>query len=224
MLRLENLTLNYGPLRVLQGVSLDVPERTIVALLGGNASGKTTTLRAIAGLSQVSAGTIAYHNQEITPLATHERVKLGIAFCGAERQLFPEMTVLENLEMGAHAQRPTSQQSQFSLERVYALFPKLTDKLNQRASSLSGGEQKMVTIGRALLAQPRLLLLDEPSLGLAPHMVEELGQAMSKLNVQGLTILLAEQNLPLAMGLAHRVYLLECGRIVEEEILKETLV
>jgi branched-chain amino acid transport system ATP-binding protein len=208
-------------LRVLQDISLDVPEGAIVALLGGNASGKTSTLRAIAGLSPVFSGCIAYQNREITELATHERVKLGIAFCGAERQLFPEMSVRENLEMGSFAQQRKPLAPRFSLENFFKIFPNLTTKLEERASSLSGGEQKMIAIGRSLLAQPRLLLLDEPSLGLAPQMVEELGRALLKLNAHGLTLLMAEQNLPLAMGLAHRVYVLERGRIVEEENLKE---
>lgn len=222
MLRIEDLKVNYGPLRVLQGISLGVTEREIVALIGGNAAGKTTTLRAVAGLAPTLMGKIVYKGLDITALAPHERVNLGIAFCGAERQLFPEMTVLENLEMGVYNVRHYVRQFwDKSIESVYELFPVLKTKTHQRASSLSGGEQKMVAIGRALLSQPKLLMLDEPSLGLSPQMVDELGQAIATLNKDGLTILIAEQNLSLAMGLSDRVYLLERGKILKQEILEE---
>ncbi len=218
MLQVDKLKLNYGPVRVLQGISFEVERGSIVALLGGNAAGKTSTLRAISGLVRPQAGQIYFEKEDITALPTHEHPKRGLAYCPAERQLFLEMSVLENLEMGTYLFGRAGRQSlNTSFERVYAVFPILKARLRQRAGTLSGGEQKMLAIARSLMSRPKLLLLDEPSLGLAPAMVEQLAVAITDLNRQGVTILLAEQNVPLAAELAQRFYFLERGRIVEEE-------
>jgi branched-chain amino acid transport system ATP-binding protein len=218
VLQVDKLKLNYGPVRVLQGISFEVERGSIVALLGGNAAGKTSTLRAISGLVRPQAGQIYFEKEDITALPTHEHPKRGLAYCPAERQLFLEMSVLENLEMGTYLFGRAGRQSlNTSFERVYAVFPILKARLRQRAGTLSGGEQKMLAIARSLMSRPKLLLLDEPSLGLAPAMVEQLAVAITDLNRQGVTILLAEQNVPLAAELAQRFYFLERGRIVEEE-------
>ncbi|HED04139.1 MAG TPA: ABC transporter ATP-binding protein [Candidatus Fraserbacteria bacterium] len=224
MLRVEDLRLDYGPVRVLRGISLRVRPGEIVALLGGNAAGKTTTLRALAGLARPRSGRILLAGRELAGLLPHERLKRGLAYCPAERQLFPEMSVLENLEMGSYIWGRRARRSfRVSLEPIYGLFPILAERARQRAGSLSGGEQKMLAIGRALLSRPQLLLLDEPSLGLAPVAARQLAQAIKVLNGQGLTIMLVEQNAPLALTIAHRAYLLERGRITLEgiDLLKE---
>lgn len=219
MLQVDRLELNYGPVRVLQGISFAVEAGSIVALLGGNAAGKTSTLRAISGLVRPHAGQIYFEKEDITALPAHEHPRRGLAFCPAERQLFPEMSVLENLEMGAYRFGRAGRRSlSAAFESIYAVFPVLKVRTRQRAGTLSGGEQKMLAIARALMSQPKLLLLDEPSLGFAPAMVEQLARVIVGLNADGLTILLAEQNVPLAAELAQRVYSLERGRIVEEEI------
>ncbi len=218
MLQVDKLELNYGPVRVLQGISFDVEAGCIVALLGGNAAGKTSTLRAIAGLVRPHAGRIRFQKEDITALPAHEHPKRGLAYCPAERQLFPEMNVLENLEMGAYPFGRAGRRSlSIALESIYTVFPVLQARARQRAGTLSGGEQKILAIARALISRPKLLLLDEPSLGLAPAMVEQLARAIVGLSADGLTILLAEQNVPLAVELAQRVYFLERGRIVEGE-------
>lgn len=215
MLRVENLRLHYGSVEVLRGLSLFVKEGEIVALVGGNAAGKTSLLRAIAGVVRPTSGSIYFDGQEITTLATYERARRGVALCEAEKQLFPEMSVRENLEMGAlRSHRTGTRELQRALPCLYEIFPALKDRLSQRAGSLSGGERKMVALARELVARPRLLLLDEPSLGLSSQMVETLAHAIAALNARGLTILFAEQNLILAQALAGRVCVLERGRLV----------
>lgn len=219
MLQVDKLELNYGPIRVLQAISFEVEANSIVALLGGNAAGKTSTLRAISGLVRPHAGQIRFQKEDITALPVHEHPKRGLAYCPAERQLFPEMSVTENLEMGAYPLGHAVRQALSAMfESVYTVFPALKARARQRAGTLSGGEQKMLAIARALMSRPKLLLLDEPSLGLAPTMVEQLARAIVALNANGLTILLAEQNVPLAVELAQRIYFLERGRIVEDEV------
>jgi len=219
VLQVDRLELNYGPVRVLQGISFAVEAGSIVALLGGNAAGKTSTLRAISGLVRPNAGQIYFEKEDITVLPPHEHPKRGLAYCPAERQLFPEMSVLENLEMGAYLfGRDGRQALSVVVEKIYTVFPILKARSRQRAGKLSGGEQKMLAIARALISRPKLLLLDEPSLGLAPAMVDQLARAIVDLNADGLTVLFTEQNVPLAAELAQRVYSLERGRLVEEEI------
>ncbi len=217
MLRVERLTLSYSLRPILRGITFNVEEGEIVSLIGGNAAGKTSTLRAIVGLAKSSAGRILFEERELAGILPHEALRLGIAFCASERQLFPEMSVLENLEMGAYIfGRERGFQFRHLLDQVLTLFDVLKERLEQRAGTLSGGEQKMLAVGRALMARPRLVLLDEPSLGLAPEMAERLATAILELNSQGLTFLIAEQNRSLAISMSHRVYQLERGEIIAE--------
>ncbi|MDR7470991.1 MAG: ABC transporter ATP-binding protein [Armatimonadota bacterium] len=211
LLALRELTVYYGRVRALQEISLDVGAGEIVAILGSNGAGKSTTLRAISGLVHPREGSITFHGRDITRLPAEAIVRLGIAHCPEGRKLFPEMTVLENLEMGAYTR---NRDLSADLERTYALFPLLRERRQQRAGSLSGGEQQMLAIARALMAQPALLLLDEPSMGLAPYVVREVARAIRALNEAGVTLLLVEQNVEVALRLAHRAYVLENGRIV----------
>jgi branched-chain amino acid transport system ATP-binding protein len=205
----------YGDVRVLHAVSLRVGEGEIVSLVGANGAGKTTTLRAISGLLPVSAGAIAFDGQPLAGLAPARIVELGIAHVPEGRQLFTNMTVDENLELGAYL--PSAKGAQgASRARVFELFPRLAERRDQRAGTLSGGEQQMVAIARALMSRPRLLILDEPSLGLAPMLVKSIFDAVVRINAEGTTVLLVEQNLVQSLRLSHRAYVLETGRIVLE--------
>lgn len=217
MLSAEELTLRYGHQLVLDDVSLDVVDGEIRAILGGNAAGKTSLLRALAGLERPERGWIVFRDAEITRLRPDLRVKRGLAFSPAERQLFPEMTVLENLEMGAFARRSPPNETSPDLDMAWQLFPALAERQDQRAGSLSGGEQKMVAIGRALVSQPKLLMLDEPSLGLAGSMKETMAQALAALRQMEMTVLLTEQDVALAERLADRATVIERGRVVERD-------
>lgn len=218
MLRVEELRLSYGMRPILRSISFYVESGEIVSLVGGNAAGKTSTLRAIVGLSRPSGGQICFNQQNIIGLGPEQSLGLGIAFCAAERQLFPDMTVRENLEMGAYIFGKGSERAlEDSIDRVYGLFPFLERRIAQRAGTLSGGEQKMVAIARALISKPKLLLLDEPSLGLAPNMVERFAHTILEMQEQGLTLLIAEQNRSLAFALSGRVYQLERGQFVSPE-------
>ena len=211
MLELQGISVYYGKIRALHEASLRVGAGEIVALIGGNGAGKTTTLRAVSGLLRARSGRILFQDQEITRWTPERIVRAGLAHCPEGRQVFPEMSVLENLEMGAYA-RPAGAGD--GLERVFALFPVLRERRSQRAGSLSGGEQQMLAIGRALMSEPRLILFDEPSLGLAPVIVREVARSIRALNEAGVTVLLVEQNAQLAFTVAHRGYVLENGRIV----------
>lgn len=212
MLSAERLTLRYRHRLVLDDVSLSVEAGSLVALLGGNAAGKTSLLRALAGLERPApGGRVRFRGRDMTDLRPDERARQGLAFCPAERQLFPAMSVRDNLELGRLA-NPRGE-ARWTLEALCELFPVLPDRMGQRAGSLSGGEQKMVAIGRALLGEPALLMLDEPSLGLAPGLQETLAGAIRSLNAAGLTVLLTEQNVALAERLADRVVVLERGRV-----------
>ncbi|HEU5299825.1 MAG TPA: ABC transporter ATP-binding protein [bacterium] len=213
MLELQAVSVFYGKIRALAEVSLRVASGEVVALIGGNGAGKTTTLRAISGLLRPRAGRIVFEDREITRWGPERIVRSGLAHCPEGRQVFPEMTVLENLEMGAYA-RPGGTADR--LDRVFTLFPVLRERRGQRAGSLSGGEQQMLAIGRALMSEPRLILFDEPSLGLAPVVVREVARSIRALNEAGATVLLVEQNARLAFTVAHRGYVLENGRIVLE--------
>ena len=212
MLELADVHVYYGAIHALKGVSLTVREREIVTLIGANGAGKSTTLRAINGLNRARQGTIRFQGDDITTAPPHAIVKNGIAQSPEGRRLFPRMTVAENLEMGAF-QRVDKEHFQADMERVFELFPRLFERRMQKAGTLSGGEQQMCAIGRALMARPKLLLLDEPSMGLAPIFVEKIFEIVREINAEGTTVLLVEQNALMALEAAHRGYVMETGVI-----------
>jgi branched-chain amino acid transport system ATP-binding protein len=213
LLRLEAIDAFYGDLQALSGVSFEVAEREILALVGANAAGKSTTLRVVSGLVAPRRGRVLFGDAELTAVQAHLRVERGIVQVPEGRRLFPFMTVTENLLLGAHATRARGERAR-TLEYVYALFPALADRRTQLAGSLSGGEQQMCAIGRALMARPRLLMLDEPTLGLAPVLVAKIFETVRAINADGVTVLLVEQNVRQALTLAHRACVLESGRLV----------
>jgi branched-chain amino acid transport system ATP-binding protein len=213
ILDVEDVHTYYGSIEALKGVSLDVGEREIVTLIGANGAGKSTTLRSINGLNHPRQGRIRFQDRDITEEPPHDVVKMGISQAPEGRRLFSRMSVLENLEMGAF-QRSDRAAIRESLDRVFSLFPRLAERKNQKAGTLSGGEQQMCAIGRALMAQPKLLLLDEPSMGLAPIFVEKIFEIVREINDQGTPILLVEQNALMALDTASRGYVMESGRIV----------
>jgi branched-chain amino acid transport system ATP-binding protein len=212
-LGVDNLEVKYGVIRALRGISLRVDRGEIVTLIGANGAGKSTTVRAIAGLVQPSAGRITFEGKDTTKLIAQENVKRGIALSPEGRHIFPRMSVRENLIMGTYVRRDQDQIAG-DMERVYNLFPRLRERETQLGGSLSGGEQQMLAVGRALMAKPRLLLLDEPSLGLAPVLVQAIFDVLAEINRQGTTILLIEQNALMALKLANRGYVLETGAVV----------
>ena len=212
MLHIQNLTAGYGKVNVLHGISLDVYERECVALIGANGAGKSTTLRCICGLNEVRSGRIEFMGEQLNGLSGHAIVRKGITMCPEGRQVFAEMSVLANLEMGAHTRRDSEQLS--DIERMLDLFPVLRQRAKQRAGTLSGGEQEMLAIARALMARPKLCIFDEPSLGLAPKIVEEVEQILMRIKAMGTTIVLVEQNAAMALRLADRAYVLEAGEVV----------
>jgi branched-chain amino acid transport system ATP-binding protein len=212
VLELSGVETYYGAIRALKGVTLDVREGEIVTLLGSNGAGKSTTLRSINGLVRPRKGTIVFEGRDITNEAAHVIVKRGIAQSPEGRKLFPRMSVLENLEMGAF-QRNDKAGIREDMDRVFGLFPRLAERKNQKAGTMSGGEQQMCAIGRALMARPKLLMLDEPSMGLAPIFVERIFDIVREINKQGTPILLVEQNALMALEVAKRGYVLETGTI-----------
>jgi branched-chain amino acid transport system ATP-binding protein len=212
MLRLEGLDVYYGEIHALRGIALDVQKGEIVALLGNNGAGKSTTLKTVSGLLRPRRGTISLEGQPLMEVPPHAIVERGIAHVPEGRRIFNRLSVRENLMMGAYLRR--DQGIETDLQRVFALFPRLEERVAQVAGTLSGGEQQMLAIGRALMASPRLLLLDEPSMGLAPVLVEQIFATISDINRQGTTILLVEQNAAMALSIAHRGYVLETGTIV----------
>ncbi|HEV8687115.1 MAG TPA: ABC transporter ATP-binding protein [Gaiellaceae bacterium] len=212
MLDLKDVHTFYGSIQALKGISLDVNEGEIVTLIGANGAGKSTTLRSINGLNRPRRGTIRFRGEDITNATPHRIVQMGIAQSPEGRRLFPRMSVLENLEMGAF-QRTDKANFREDLERVYSLFPRLSERKSQHAGTLSGGEQQMCAIGRALMARPKLLMLDEPSMGLAPIFVERIFDIIREINSQGMTILLVEQNALMALDVAARGYVLETGKV-----------
>jgi branched-chain amino acid transport system ATP-binding protein len=215
ILELEDVHTYYGSIQALKGISLDVKDGEIVTLIGANGAGKSTTLRSINGLNSPRRGRIRFQGRDITHASAHDIVEQGISQSPEGRRLFPRMSVLENLEMGTfqRADRGDRKAVNQDLERVYELFPRLNERKTQKAGTLSGGEQQMVAIGRALMARPKLLLLDEPSMGLAPIFVERIFEIIREINSQGTPILLVEQNALMALDVASRGYVLETGKI-----------
>jgi len=213
LLKIENLSVHYGAIQALHGVSIAVEPGEIVTLIGANGAGKSTTLRAVSGLVKPSGGTITFDGKSLAGLAPHKILRRGLAQVPEGRGIFPNLTVDENLDLGAFA-RSDRKNIAGDRERVFALFPRLKERLDQRSGTLSGGEQQMLAIGRALLARPRLLLLDEPSLGLAPQLVQTIFKIIREINASGTTIFLVEQNAHMALRVAHRAYVLEVGSVV----------
>ncbi len=213
VLQLKDVNTHYGPIHILRNINIEIYPGEIVCLLGGNASGKTTTLRTILGMVKPSAGEIYLDGERVDGLPTTEIVKRGISMVPENRRLFKRMTVLENLEMGAYLRNDPDGIKE-DMERVFELFPRVKERLHQKAGTLSGGEQQMVAIGRALMARPKVLLMDEPSMGLAPVLVEQTFEIIQQINQHGTTIFVVEQNANMALSIAHRGYVLQTGRIV----------
>jgi branched-chain amino acid transport system ATP-binding protein len=214
LLELSGVSVHYGRIGALSGISLTVDAGEIVSLIGANGAGKTTTMRAISGIRPLSAGRIHFDGEDITRLRADLRVVRGICQAPEGRGVFPGMTVMENLDMGAYA-RKDRRKLTADYERVFELFPRLAERRKQTGGTMSGGEQQMLAIARALMSQPRLLLLDEPSMGLAPQFIQQIFRIISEINQQGTTILLVEQNAQQALSRAHRAYVLETGSIVK---------
>jgi len=215
MLKLDNLHVSYGPIHALKGISMEVKEGEIVTLIGSNGAGKSTTLSAITGLVKAQSGSVTFKDKNITNMAPYKIVEQGISLSPEGREVFPALTVQENLRLGAYIRKDKGG-IQASYDRVYELFPRLKERVNQTAGTLSGGEQQMLAIGRALMSEPKLLLLDEPSMGLAPNLVLMIFDLIESINKQGTTILLIEQNANMALSVANRAYVLENGNIAIE--------
>ncbi len=213
LLEFTGINTYYGDLHALKNVNYTIGRGEIVSLLGGNACGKSTTMKTIMGVVRPRTGTVIFDGQPIEHLPTSERVRRGIAPVLEARRLFPRMTVFENLEMGAYTQKRGASFNE-DLERVYSLFPRVKERRNQLAGTLSGGEQQMVAIGRALMARPRLICMDEPSMGLSPLYVEQVFDIIQEINKQGMTIFMVEQNASMALSIAHRAYVLQTGMVV----------
>ena len=222
-LEIKDLHVHYGKIEAIKGISVTVNQGEIVTLIGANGAGKTTTLKTISGLRPVSSGAIIFDGQDISKMPAHARVRLGISQAPEGRGVFPGMTVLENLEMGKYHLKMKKAEIEQDLENVYHLFPRLKERASQTGGTLSGGEQQMLAIGRALMARPKVLLLDEPSMGLAPQMIANIFRIITEINKQGVTILLVEQNAQQALSRAHRAYVLETGSITKEANAKDLL-
>ena len=212
-LEIKDLHVHYGKIEAIKGISVVVDQGEIVTLIGANGAGKTTTLKTISGLRKVTGGSIIFDGQDISNLPAHERVELGISQVPEGRGIFPGMTVLENLEIGKYFRKNRGAEMAEDLDRVYTLFPRLKERVGQSGGTLSGGEQQMLAIGRGLMAEPRLLILDEPSLGLSPLLVEELFGLIAQLRTGGLAVLLVEQNVGQSLDIADRAYVMENGLI-----------
>lgn len=223
MLKIEDLKVSYGGIQALKGINLEVEENKIVALIGANGAGKSTTLRSIVGLVKPESGTITYNGEDLSKIQTKDLVKRGITLVPEGRRVFPNLTVLENLKIGAFY-RTDIKSIKEDLEWVYILFPRLKERTWQLAGTLSGGEQQMLAVGRALMSRPKLLMMDEPSLGLAPLIVKEIFNIIEKIHKQGVTILLIEQNANISLKIAHKAYVMETGLITLEGIGKELLI
>jgi branched-chain amino acid transport system ATP-binding protein len=217
LLELQDVEVFYGRIQAIKGLSFTVADGEVVTLIGANGAGKTTTLKAISGIRPIAGGRVLFDGTDITSMPPHKRVELGICQSPEGRGIFPGMSVVENLEMGCYVRKDRGGAAkQHDLERMFTLFPRLAERRTQMGGTLSGGEQQMLAIGRALMARPRLLLLDEPSMGLAPMLIAQIFTIITEINEQGTTILLVEQNAAQALARAHRAYVLETGRIVKE--------
>ncbi len=212
LLEVSDIRARYGAIEALKGVSLTVEPKEVVTLIGANGAGKSTTLRSISGLTPATSGTITFEGEDITRVPAHEVVSRGIALAPEGRHCFPRMTVRENLDLGAYHRRGDDVAD--DLERIFTLFPRLKERAQQAAGTMSGGEQQMLAIGRALMARPRLLMLDEPSMGIAPNLVERIYETIAEINRSGVAILLVEQNANYALDVSKRGYVLETGRVV----------
>jgi branched-chain amino acid transport system ATP-binding protein len=221
LLSVDNLNVYYGAIHALKGISFNVEEGEIVTLIGANGAGKSTTLKTVSGILKSKTGSIEFEGKDITKLAPHKLPELGMSHVPEGRRIFQELTVLENLEMGAYT-RPNSEIKE-SLENVFKRFPRLEERSKQIAGTLSGGEQQMLAMGRGLMSKPKLMMLDEPSMGLSPLLVQEIFDIIKELNESGTTILLVEQNAKMALSVADRAYVLETGNIVMEGKAKEML-
>lgn len=222
-LEIRDLHVHYDKIEAIKGISVVVNEGEIVTLIGANGAGKTTTLKTISGLRKVSSGAILFDGQDISKVPAHERVDLGISQAPEGRGIFPGMTVLENLEMGKFHRKNRKAEMNEDLDNIYTLFPRLKERSSQAGGTLSGGEQQMLAIGRALMSRPKVLLLDEPSMGLAPQMIANIFRIITQINKQGVTILLVEQNAQQALTHANRAYVLETGLITKEANAKDLL-
>ena len=222
MLKIDNLVVSYGPINALKGISLNVKQGEIVTLIGSNGAGKSTTLSAITGLVKAQSGSIRFMDEDITNAPPYRIISRGISISPEGREVFPALTVQENLRLGAYSRRDV-EGIQTAYDRVYQLFPRLKERSTQTAGTLSGGEQQMLAIGRALMSEPKLLLLDEPSMGLAPNLVLMIFDLIESINRQGTTILLIEQNANMALSIANRAYVLETGTIAIEGDAKRLL-
>ncbi len=220
MLEIKNLNVFYGVIQALHDVSLEVREGEIVTLIGSNGAGKSTTLMTLSGVLPAQSGAIKFCDQDLGSVPSHQRVGLGLVQSPEGRRVFGELTVAENLDLGAYSRKDKAQ-IKTDWAEIYAMFPRLEERKNQAAGTLSGGEQQMLAIGRALMSKPKLLLLDEPSLGIAPLLVKEIFQDLKKIRARGVTILLVEQNAHMALEIADRAYVLETGRIILEGNAKE---
>jgi len=215
LLELDDIHVHYGKVHALKGVSLQVDEGEIVALIGANGAGKTTTLKTISGLRPLTSGTVRFRGDDISSVPAHRRVTMGICQAPEGRHIFPGMSVMENLEMGGYARKGPKGSLQPEFDRVFSLFPRLHERRKQPGGTLSGGEQQMLAIGRALMSRPTVLLLDEPSMGLAPKLVNQILSIITDINDQGTTVLLVEQNAAQALKRASRAYVLETGRVMK---------
>ncbi len=213
MLQVENLSVHYGVIQALHEISLEIARGEIVTLIGSNGAGKTTTLGALSGILRASSGVIRFQDRDLSQVAPHLRVPMGLVQVPEGRRIFAAMSVAENLDLGAYA-RTDKAEIKRDLDEVFALFPRLLERRNQAAGTMSGGEQQMLAVGRALMSSPQLLLLDEPSLGLAPLLVKEIFGVVKRIRERGVTVLLVEQNANLALEIADRAYVLETGRII----------
>lgn len=213
MLKLDNINLYYGVIHALKNISLEVEQGEIVTLIGANGAGKTSTLRAISGLEPIKSGNITFKGSPLNKVPSNKIVSLGLSHVPEGRRVFPELTVMENLELGAYLRKDKAGIKQ-DLEMVFSKFPRLKERETQAAGTLSGGEQQMLAIGRALMNRPEMLLLDEPSMGLAPLVVKDIFDTIVEINKSGTTVLLVEQNANMALAIAHRAYVLETGKIV----------
>jgi len=223
LLEVKDLRVSYGKIEAIKGISLHVEKGEIVTLVGANGAGKTTLLKTISGILKPSNGVINFEGKDVQTIAPHDRVLEGLCQAPEGRGIFPGMTVLENLEMGKFARKEWKKELDEDLERIYTLFPRLKERQNQAGGTLSGGEQQMLSIGRALMSRPRLLLLDEPSMGLAPMFIQQIFKIIREIQEQGVSILLVEQNAAQALACANRAYILETGNIVKEGSGKELL-